>query len=108
NLIDNAVKYADGTDKPVVRLTLDRRGGEITISVADNGPGIPEDRREDVVKRFVRLDASRTKPGTGLGLSLVVAVMALHGGRLELSATDPASPDFPGLTATMVFPAQKG
>jgi Signal transduction histidine kinase len=108
NLIDNAVKYADGTNKPIIRITLDRRGGEITVSVADNGPGIPEDKREDVVKRFVRLDASRTKPGTGLGLSLVAAVMALHGGRLELSATDPTSPDFPGLTATMVFPAQKG
>ncbi|MBR0556334.1 HAMP domain-containing histidine kinase [Ciceribacter sp. L1K23] len=104
NLIDNAVKYADGTDKRLIRLTLDRRGGEIAIAVADNGPGIPADKREDVVKRFVRLDASRSKPGTGLGLSLVSAVMDLHGGRLELSATDEASTDFPGLTVTMVFP----
>ena len=52
--------------------------------MTDNGPGIPGDRREDVVKRFVRLDESRSKPGTGLGLSLVQAVAALHGGSLQL------------------------
>jgi len=58
------------------------------------------------VKRFVRLDKSRSKPGTGLGLSLVEAIMALHGGRLVLSDTR-NHPDHPGLTATMVFPGLK-
>ena len=51
-----------------------------SLSVADHGPGVPADKREDVVKRFVRLDESRSKPGTGLGLSLVEAVMELHHG----------------------------
>ena len=62
------------------------------------------DRREDVLKRFVRLDESRSKPGTGLGLSLVEAVMELHSGRLELSDTDPAREAGRGLTVTMIFP----
>jgi signal transduction histidine kinase len=56
-----------------------------------------------VTKRVVRLDESRSKPGTGLGLSLVEAVMELHGGTLELSATSEGS-EHPGLTATLVFP----
>ncbi len=69
-----------------------------------NGPGIPAARREDVVKRFVRLDESRSKPGTGLGLSLVQAVAELHGGRLELDDASPAAVDNPGLAATMALP----
>lgn len=55
----------------------------------------------------MRLDESRSIPGTGLGLSLVEAVMELHGGSLELSATDESDKEAPGLTATMVFPAPK-
>jgi signal transduction histidine kinase len=108
NLMDNAIKYAvegEGERKICVRAVSD--GGEIRLSVADHGPGIPADRRDDVVKRFVRLDESRTKPGTGLGLSLVEAVMLLHGGRLELSHTDPDSEVAKGLKVTMIFPAAK-
>lgn len=104
NLIDNAIKYADGAEDRRLHLSLQRRGGEVAIALADHGPGIPEEKRLEVIKRFVRLDASRSKPGTGLGLSLVEAVMALHGGRLELQATDPTATDYPGLTVTMVFP----
>ena len=77
------------------------------LSVCDHGPGVPTDKREEVIKRFVRLDASRSKPGTGLGLSLVEAVMELHGGSLALSATDADDPAAPGLTVTMVFPAAR-
>ncbi|MGR6431537.1 ATP-binding protein [Rhizobium sp. PAMB 3174] len=108
NLMDNAIKYAvegEGERKICVRAASE--GGEIRLSVVDHGPGIPADRRDDVVKRFVRLDESRTKPGTGLGLSLVEAVMLLHGGRLELSDTDPDSEVAKGLTVTMIFPAAK-
>lgn len=108
NLIDNAIKYgatAEGEQKIVV--TVAKVGGALQLSVSDNGPGIDADKREAVVKRFVRLDASRSKPGTGLGLSLVEAIMALHGGRLELSDTNPEGGAARGLTASMVFPGQK-
>ncbi|MCX8998443.1 HAMP domain-containing histidine kinase [Rhizobiaceae bacterium BDR2-2] len=105
NLLDNAIKYAEGGDgPPALCVTLTREDAATVLAVADHGPGIPEARRDDVTKRFVRLDESRSKPGTGLGLSLVAAVMELHGGRLELSATDLGSAT-PGLTARMVFPS---
>ena len=107
NLLDNAIKYADGAEQPQIRISVTTRDGDVRLSVADNGQGIPSEQREEAVKRFVRLDESRSKPGTGLGLSLVEAVMALHGGRLELSATDESDADHPGLTATMVFPPRK-
>ena len=61
-----------------------RSSGEVELSVTDTGPGVPEDDRERVVERFVRLENSRNEPGAGLGLSLVAAVAEAHGGRLEL------------------------
>ena len=102
NLIDNALKYAgpDGereTSK-VIRLIAGREGGRVTISLRDNGPGIPEEARERVVKRFVRLEDSRNRPGFGLGLSLVTAIARLHGGSLRLE--DGA----PGLVAALDLP----
>jgi signal transduction histidine kinase len=105
NLIDNAIKYAEGSGgEPEIRIFLERRQGDVVLSVADSGPGVPDDKREDVVKRFVRLDASRSKPGTGLGLSLAGAVMEMHHGRLELDATHPERENNRGLTVRMVFP----
>ncbi|WP_454848773.1 sensor histidine kinase [Rhizobium binxianense] len=107
NLLDNAIKYSSDTEGAgEVALKLARRPDGICLSVADHGPGIPAERRDDVVKRFVRLDESRSKPGTGLGLSMVEAVMELHSGRLELSDTDPGKPVRRGLTVSMIFPAQ--
>lgn len=107
NLLDNAIKYsADMEGAGSVSVKLSRRPDGFCLSVADHGPGVPPDRREDVVKRFVRLDESRSKPGTGLGLSLVEAIMELHGGTLELSDTDPGNAQRPGLTVSMVFPAR--
>ncbi|MDL2402347.1 sensor histidine kinase [Rhizobium mayense] len=105
NLIDNAVKYASGCPgKQAVVLKLSRESNAVNLAVADHGPGIPAHQRTEVVKRFFRLDESRSKPGTGLGLALVEAIMELHGGRLELCDTDPASLDTRGLTVTMIFP----
>jgi signal transduction histidine kinase len=105
NLIDNAVKYAEGSGGEAdIRVSLARRDGDVVLSVADSGPGVPDDKRDDVVKRFVRLDDSRSKPGTGLGLSLVGAVMEMHQGRLELDATHPERENNRGLTVRMVFP----
>ncbi|MBB3446614.1 HAMP domain-containing histidine kinase [Sinorhizobium sp. B11] len=107
NLLDNAIKYSADTEcAGSVSVKLRRRPDGICLSVADHGPGVPPDRREDVLKRFVRLDESRSKPGTGLGLSLVEAIMELHGGTLELSDTEPGNAERPGLTVSMVFPAR--
>lgn len=107
NLIDNAIKYSvdcDGHGQIAIKLA--RRQDAICLSVADSGAGVPADKREAVVKRFVRLDESRSKPGTGLGLSLVEAVMELHGGTLELSDTYPDKEEGRGLTVTMHFPVK--
>jgi len=106
NLVDNAIKYAEGSGEADIRVALTRRPGAVVLSVADGGPGVPEDKRDEVVKRFVRLDESRSKPGTGLGLSLAGAVMEMHGGHLELDATHPERENNRGLTVRMVFPAR--
>jgi signal transduction histidine kinase len=104
NLIDNAIKYSEGGTNPQIKVSLTRRDGAIVLSVADHGPGVPANKRKDVVARFVRLDESRSKPGTGLGLSLVEAVMEMHQGSLELGDTVPDAENNRGLTASMVFP----
>ncbi|WP_137388030.1 HAMP domain-containing sensor histidine kinase [Rhodoligotrophos defluvii] len=104
NLFDNVLKYGRPEDgrTPVVTLSARREGADVVIAVADNGPGVPEDQRGRVVERFVRLDASRSKPGSGLGLSLVASVMKLHGGKLELRDNQP------GLIAELRLPALAG
>jgi signal transduction histidine kinase len=108
NLLDNAIKYAaEGAAESDIQVVLTVDTDTVRLSVCDHGPGVPADKRGEVTKRFVRLDASRSKPGTGLGLSLVEAVMELHGGSLELTATHPDRENSPGLTATMVFPLLK-
>ncbi len=106
NLVDNAVKYAVEAQDRTITVILRKTGDSIVLSVADHGPGIPAERREDAVKRLVRLDESRSKPGTGLGLALVKAVMDLHKGRLLLSDTSPDAQENAGLTVTMVFPVK--
>ncbi len=105
NLIDNAIKYADGATNPLIRVEMKKNDDSVLLTVADHGPGVPEGMRNEVVKRFVRLDESRSKLGTGLGLSLVEAVMEMHHGSLELTATEP---DGTGLTVRMVFPIALG
>jgi signal transduction histidine kinase len=96
NLIDNALKYVGegGTVKVEVQARAD---GAVEISVADNGPGIPDDEKPKATQRFYRGDISRGTPGVGLGLSLVQAVTKLHGGTLELVD------NHPGLRARMIF-----
>ena len=99
NLLDNALKYGarDG-DKPAITVTGALEGDKVVITVADHGPGIPAEDRGRVTERFVRLDESRTKPGNGLGLSLVSGVMKLHKGTLLLEDNGP------GLKASLVLP----
>lgn len=92
NLLDNAIKYS-APETPGERRELDLRatriGDRLRLVVADRGPGIPEADRPRALERFVRLEASRTRPGFGLGLSLVAAVVRLHGGTLSLEGNDP-------------------
>jgi len=104
NLVDNAIKYA-GPDVSKINGAaaeiLVRAGAEgerITLSVADRGPGIPEADRSRVVERFVRLEQSRSEPGSGLGLSLASAVARLHGGELRLEDNRP------GLRSVIALP----
>ena len=89
NLIDNALKYGSGAQPPDIAVTGAREGGHVVIAVSDHGPGIPEADRERVLSRFVRLDSSRSKPGNGLGLSLVSGVVKLHGGTIRLEDNAP-------------------
>ncbi|WP_376705046.1 ATP-binding protein [Mesorhizobium sp. ISC25] len=104
NIVDNAIKYStDSTSRPTVRVTLERVDSEIRLAVSDNGQGIPDDvDRARVTERFVRLEKSRSQPGSGLGLSLAKAIMTFHNGRLELL------PGNPGLSVVMSFPGREG
>jgi signal transduction histidine kinase len=84
NLVDNALKFTPEGGR--VELALLSRGGESVIRVSDTGPGIPESEREAVTKRFYRSDKSRRTAGLGLGLSLVAAIVKLHGFRVTIAA----------------------
>lgn len=97
NLLDNAIKYTPAGG--LVRLVARAADGGIQIVVADSGPGIPAEDRDRVLDRFVRLEASRSTPGSGLGLSLVKAVAELHHGNLVLEDNEP------GLRVRVILPA---
>jgi len=95
NLLDNAIKY---TPKPGhVHIALSGNDAQFSITVSDNGPGIPVEERQRVFERFVRLENERNSPGNGLGLSLVQAVVRIHRADLKLSDNNP------GLVATLTF-----
>jgi signal transduction histidine kinase len=113
NLVENAIKYgkpvpaaqplgADAVAAREILIEARREGASVLLSVTDHGPGIPEGDRKHAVERFVRLEASRTLPGSGLGLSLASAVATLHGGELRLGDSHP------GLVATLALPALAG
>ena len=78
NLGDNAARHAAGR----IDLALSEHGGEVRLTIDDDGPGIPESERERVLKRFVRLDEARSRDdgGSGLGLAIVDEVVRDHGG----------------------------
>jgi signal transduction histidine kinase len=109
NLVDNAIKYAEPqtsaeSGKPIngaapeIVVRALSEGDRILLTVTDSGPGIPEADRSRVVERFVRLEQSRSKPGSGLGLSLASAVARLHGGELTLED------NHPGLKSIIALP----
>jgi signal transduction histidine kinase len=117
NLVDNAIKYSGALAEPApaaagaapapaaappptVTISLARVGDAIEIAVADRGPGVAPQDRGRVLQRFVRLEKSRSRPGAGLGLSLVAAVARLHGGAVRLEDNSP------GLRAVLSLPAE--
>jgi signal transduction histidine kinase len=104
NILDNAVKYTPEGGAIMLRVRR-RSSGEVEFSVTDTGPGVPDDDRERVVQRFVRLENSRNQPGAGLGLSLVAAVAEAHGGRLELDEGPGKVGEMgPGLRVALILP----
>lgn len=109
NLVDNAFKYGVGDrppgaskKPPSISIAAKKNASRVEISVADHGPGIPKADRERVLERFVRLEESRTPPGSGLGLSLVAAVAHLHGGDVRLESNKP------GLRVVLSLPIKNG
>jgi signal transduction histidine kinase len=110
NLVENAIKYGKpatvsagsvvSLDAKQIVIEARREGDQVLLSVTDHGPGIPEADLKHAVERFVRLDSSRSQPGSGLGLSLASAVATLHGGELRLGDARP------GLVATLAIPAR--
>ncbi len=107
NLVDNAIKHAApaegeaSADRQTIELSVFAGADEIRLIVADRGAGIAVADRARVTERFVRLEESRTKPGVGLGLSLVFAVAKLHGGHLLMEDNQP------GLRAILVLPRRR-
>ena len=95
NLIENSIRHCPtGAD---ITIALGQEAGTPVLCISDTGPGIPASEREKVFRRFYRLEASRTTPGSGLGLALVKAVADLHGASAELSDNNP------GLRCTVRF-----
>lgn len=95
NLLENAIKYTPEGGTIELAVCLNKHIPSIMVS--DSGPGIPEKDRKRVLERFQRLDSARTKPGNGLGLSLVNAVVKLHHAELVLAD------NHPGLKVEIIF-----
>jgi signal transduction histidine kinase len=95
NLVDNAIKYGAperrdiSAPRPEIVVTAAPQADRVLLAVADSGRGIPETDRTRAIERFVRLEQSRSQPGSGLGLSLASAVARLHGGELRLEDNQP-------------------
>jgi signal transduction histidine kinase len=89
NLLDNAIKY--GGRGGTLTVAAVQAGSGVTIEISDAGPGIPAAYREKVTERFFRLPDTAGEPGTGLGLSLVAAIVALHKGALEIGDAGPGT-----------------
>ena len=113
NLVDNAIKYGapdgervNGAGSEIVIKAMGE-GDRILLAVADSGRGIPAPDRGRAVERFVRLEQSRSQPGSGLGLSLASAVARLHGGELKLEDNDPGLKTVISLPRAGAVPAVK-
>jgi signal transduction histidine kinase len=96
NLVDNAIRHSP----PGALICIEAKavGDSLELAVVDNGPGIPSRERENVLRPFYRLEASRTTEGSGLGLSLVAAIAKRHDAKLSLGDNSP------GLRVAVLFP----
>ena len=88
NIIENAIRHSTAGTKISIEAAHPN-AAHVEIVIADNGPGIPPEEYTHVLQRFVRMDASRHSPGTGLGLALVAAVVELHNGKIDLRSNNP-------------------
>ncbi len=97
NIIENAARYA----KKTIRITEHDSADQIEIIIEDDGPGIPDDKKRDALRPFVRLDESRSDKtgGTGLGLSIAQTAIENHGGQMFLENSD-----LGGLRVRVVLP----
>ena len=86
NLVDNAIKF---TDRGELQVTAKAVDGHLAVSVADTGPGIPEDERTRIFEQFYQVDSSLTKAkgGTGVGLAIAKQIVEMHGGRIWVEST---------------------
>lgn len=87
NLLDNAIKYTQRGGK--IHLSLVQHQATATITVSDNGPGIPAEQHQEVFERFSRLDEARHMPGTGLGMALVQSILKVHNAGIRLLDNNP-------------------
>ncbi len=99
NLVDNALKHGALEPGSAINVQARRVGDQVEIIVCDRGPGIPAADRDRVTGRFVRLENARSRPGSGLGLSLAAAVARFHHGALRIEDNEP------GLRVVLAIPA---
>ena len=100
NIIDNAARYA----KTTIKMTEIDTANDVTVIIEDDGPGIPDDKKADAMRPFVRLDSARSSDtgGTGLGLSIAQTAIENHGGRIFLENSE-----LGGLRVRIVLPICK-
>ncbi|MFO1248635.1 MAG: ATP-binding protein [Alphaproteobacteria bacterium] len=97
NLVENAIIHTPSGTR--ITLSLEVADGQAIVRVHDNGPGVPREEHDKLFRRLYRCEASRTRPGYGLGLSLVAAVAELHGARAQITERGGT-----GLCIEVVFP----
>ena len=100
NLLENAIRY--GASGGEIRVGVRQLDDRVSIEVADRGPGIPSELRGEALRRFGRLDSSRSDEGAGLGLALAEAIAHLHRGKLMLADNEP------GLVTALELPLHQG